>query len=232
MKKLTSLIIASMLVLSLAGCGAKTASQTGKNIIENAAEEGRNFEVQLDERTEKTHYEYGEDDLSLVDTNSGSKITLGMSEADVEKVTGSAEQNDGDYRVYDGVVVRYKDNAAVSFIVASGQFKDGKETRYKTTRGVGIGTSAEDFKKAYGDSYTQGEEETAADGEVSKSASRAVRYFEKDGKKINFLGTALSDEQKAADTTNYYMQDFMFSNETGNIATIRISLMSAATGGM
>lgn len=232
MKKLKSVILASTLVLLLAGCGAKTASQAGKNIVEKATEEGRKYDVQLDERTEKTHYEYGEDDLSLVDTNSGNKITLGMSEQDVEKITGSAEQKDGDYRVYDGVVVKYQDNAAVSFIVASGQFKDGKETRYKTTRGVGIGTSAEDFKKAYGDSYTQGEEETTANGEVSKSASKAVRYFEKKDKKINFLGTTLSDEQKAADTTHYYMQDFMFSNETGNVATMRISLMSAATGGM
>lgn len=232
MKKLTATILALTLMLSLAACGKKTVSQMGENIVQNVTEEGRKYDVQLDERTEGTHYEYGEDDLSLVDTNSGNKITLGMSEADVEKVTGSAEQKDGDYRVYDGVVVRYTDNAAVSFIVASGQFKDGKETRYKTTRGVGIGTSAEDFKKAYGDSYTQGGEETTADGEVSKSASRAVRYFKKDGKKINFLGTALSDEQKAEDTTNYYMQDFMFSNETGNIATMRISLMSAATGGM
>ena len=58
------------------------------------------------------------------------------------------------------------------------------------------------------------------------------RYFEKDGSKVTFLGTSLTSEQKAEDTSNYYMQDFMFSNTSGNIATMRISLMSAATGCM
>lgn len=230
MKKTVALIIAIISAFSLAACGEKPISQTGKNIVENSVNSGRKYDVQIDERTEDTKYEYGEDDLSLVDTDSGNKITLGMTEADIETIAGAPEQIDRDYRIYDGLVVKYSNGTAVSFIVASGQFKDGKETRYKTTRGVGIGTSAEDFKKAYGDSYIQGEDEVAADGEAEKTASKAVRYFEKDGKKLNFLGTELTHEQSSKnnkDRENYYQQDFMFGNSNGNIATIRISLLSA-----
>ena len=229
MKRIISVMLAAMLLVALTGCGEKTASQKGTNVVQKAepTEEGRNFDVEVDERTEKTQYEYGEDDLSLIDTNSGQKIVLGMTEEAVEAIAGAPAQKDGDYRVYDGVVVRYIDGQAVSFIVASGQFKDGAETRYKTSRGIGVGSSADDFKKAYGDSYTEGGEETAADGETTKTASNAVRYFKKDGNKVEFLGTSLTSEQKAEDTSNYYMQDFMFSNESGNIATLRVSLWSA-----
>ena len=232
MKKITSLLMVLLtMVALLAGCSEKTASQTGANIVpsEQSQSEDRNFEVKLDERDEKTQYEYGEDDLSLIDTVSGKGIVLGMTEQEIEEVAGTPERVDNEYKIYDGVVVKYKDGAAVSFIVSSGQFKDGKETRYFTSRGVGVGTSAEDFKKAYGDSYTEGEEETdESTGETSKVASRAVRYFKKDGRKVEFLGTKLTKEQKNEDTSGYYFQDFMFSNADGKIATIRITLMSEA----
>lgn len=228
MKNFVLFIIGSIMILSLVGCGAKTAGSTGGNIVKNDSGEGRAYDVTLDERTETTQYSYGEDDLSLIDTETGRKITLGMSESEIEEVTGAAEQTDMNDRTYDGVVVRYENGAAVSLIVSSGKFRDGKETRYKTARGVGIGTSAEDFKSAYGDSYAEGEENTdSATGEKSKEASRAVRYFEKDGNKLKFLGTELPKEQKAEDKSNCYMQDFMFSNADGTIATIRVGLLGA-----
>lgn len=221
-------LIAALLVMTVgfSGCG-----EGKENIvpITDAQNTDKNYEVVLDERDEKTQYEYSEDDLSLVDTVTGKKITLGMKTSEVEEVAGAPERIDNEYKIYDGVVVKYKDDTAVSFIVSSGQFKDGKETRYFTSRGIGVGTSAEDFKKAYGDSYNEGKEEIdESTGETSKSASRAVRYFEKDGRKVEFLGTSLSNEQKSGDTSGYYFQDFMFSNADGKIATIRITLMSEA----
>lgn len=229
---------AVLLTGALSGCGKKTASQTGENIVpvenseQNNGENKANYDVKLDERTADTQYSYGEDDISLVDTVSGKKIMLGMSEADIESITGAPEKNDGKYKIYDGVVVCYSDGKAVSFIVANGQFEGAALTRYKSSRGVGIGTSAEDFKKAYGDSYTEGGEEVDDKGNTEKNASRAVRYFKKDGSGMEFLGTKLTDEQKSGDTSNYYLQDFMFSNTDGTIATIRVSLLSAATGGI
>lgn len=230
-KQAAALLTAAMVIMTgLSACGKKTASQTGENILPSSNGDS-SVSVLLDERTEDTQYQYGEDDLSLVDTGSGKKITLGMTKAQIEEVCGEAVEADNQYTTYDGVVVRYDGDMAVSLIV-NGKFKDGKEKRFYTTRGVCVGTSAEDFKKAYGDSYSEGEETTEKDGTVSKSASRAVRYFEKDGNSINFLGTKLSSEQKSGDTSGYYIQDFMFSNQTGNIATIRVSLLSAARGGM
>lgn len=230
MRKTFATIIATMVVISLlSGCGDKPVSQTGENIIENTTGEGNKFEVQLDERTEETKYEYGEDDLSLVDTMSGKKITLGMSQAEIQEITGESEQTDRDVLIYDGVMVKYKDGVAVSFMVSNGKFKEGKEKRYKTTRGVGIGTTAEDFAKAYGDGYPGGDDTTDESGDTFKVAAGAVRYFKKDGRKIEFLGTEPPSEEENAE---YYIQDFMFSNKTGNIATLRISLTSAAKGGM
>ncbi len=225
MKK-TLAFIAALLVMvaGFSGCG-----KSNENIVPttDAHNTDKNYEVVLDERDEKTQYKYIEEDLSLVDTVTGKKITLGMKTDKIEEITGAPERVDNEYKIYDGVVIKYKDAAAVSFIVSNGQFKDGKETRYFTSRGVGIGTSAEDFKKAYGDSYTEGKEETdESTGETSKSASKAVRYFKKDGRKVEFLGTNLSDEQKSGDMSGYYFQDFMFSNADGRIATIRITLMS------
>ncbi len=225
MKKALALI-AALLVMTVgfSGCG-----ESNENIvpITDAQNTDKNYEVVLDERDEKTQYEYSEDDLSLVDTVTGKKITLGMKASEIEEVAGAPERIDNEYKIYDGVVVKYKDDTAVSFIVSNGQFKDGKETRYFTLRGIGVGTSAEDFKKAYGDSYNEGKEEIdESTGETSKAASRAVRYFEKDGRKVEFLGTSLSGEQKSGDTSGYYFQDFMFSNADGKIATIRITLMS------
>ncbi len=224
---------------TLCGCGKKTASQTGENIVpvenseQNNSENKANYEVKLDERTRDTQYSYGEDDISLVDTVSGKKIVLGMSETDIESIAGEPSKIDGSYKIYDGVVVRYGDGKAVSFIVANGQFEGAALTRYKSSRGVGVGTSAEDFKKAYGDSYTEGSETVdEKTGNTEKNASRAVRYFKKDGSDMEFLGTRLTDEQKSGDTSNYYLQDFMFSNADGKIATIRVSLLSAAAGGI
>ena len=97
-----------------------------------------------------------------------------------------------------------------------------------------MGTTRDDFSKAYGDNVNQGSESTDENGNVEKTASRAVRYFEKDGSDTEFLGTKLTSEQKSRRThkSNYYIQDFMFSNKDGNIATMRVNLYEAAFGGM
>lgn len=243
-------VIGAAAALSLAailgGCGKKTASQTGENIVpieqpqdgtqgdNGNAENAPKYEVKLDERTADTQYSYGEDDISLVDTVSGKKIVLGQTKAEIESVTGEAKETDADYVTYDGVIVRYADDKAVTLLVSNGKFEGNSATRYKTSRGVGLGTTRDDFSKAYGDNVNQGSESTDENGNVEKTASRAVRYFEKDGSDMKFLGTKLTSEQKSKnnDKSNYYIQDFMFSNKDGNIATMRVSLYEAAFGGM
>ena len=139
-------VIGAAAALSLAavlgGCGKKTASQTGENIVpieqpqegrqgdNGNAENAPKYEVKLDARTADTQYSYGEDDISLVDTVSGKKIVLGQTKAEIESVTGEAKETDADYVTYDGVIVRYADDKAVTLLVSNGKFEGNSATRY------------------------------------------------------------------------------------------------------
>lgn len=208
-------------VVSLTGCGKKTASSTGENIVKNEQpQNNRDYDVKLDERTPDTQYKYAEDDLTLVDTVSGKKIGLGMSRDEIEKITGEPTRTDAEYKYYDGVIVAYKDDTAEALVTASGPFEGEAATRYKTSRGVYIGMSAEDFKKAYGDEYAEGAESTNEKGEAEKSASSATRYFKKSGNKIEYIGQNLDS---GSDTAGVYFQDFMFSKKDNTVATIKIA---------
>lgn len=220
-------------LITLGGCRKKTLSESGENVVKTGEGQTRGYEVLLDERSEETRYQYGEDDLSMIDTVSGKKVTLGMKKTEVEAVTGEPKLVDRNTNIYDGIVVKYDNDTAVMLSVSDGVFNDESGTRYSTLRGVDLGTTMEDFQKAYGADYSPGGESTDEDtGEIVKEASRATRYFKKKGNKVEFLGTSLTSEQKAEDTSSYYFQDFMFSNKTGNVAAIRVSLYSAATGGL
>lgn len=239
LKETAALLTALSLSVTLfTGCGKeKTASSTGSNIVpKNTASSTvsgdsqspvQNYEVQLDERDESTKYQYGLDDLSLVDTVSGKKITIGMTKEQVEEITGAPKVTDRNYLTYDGVVVYYREDGTVgSLIVSGGQFREELEsTRYRSSRGVGLNTDFSDFVKAYGDQYNQRKEDQAeAEGEPpTETPANAIRYFRMDGKKVEYLGTTLTDEMKKNGTENLYMQDFMFDRETNQIITMRIS---------
>ena len=235
MKKIRLISIALIVctIYVFGGCRKKTASESGENIVKTGEGQERNYEVLLDERDENTQYQYGEDDLSFIDTVTGKKVALGMKKADLEEIAGEPELVDRNTVTYDGIVVKNDNDIAVMLSVSSGVFEGEKGTRYSTSRGIHIGSTAEDFKKAYGADYSEGSQSTdEVTGESIKEASRATRYFKKSGRKIEYLGTKLTSELKSEDTSNYYLQDFMFSNSTGNIATMRVSLYSAVTGGL
>lgn len=226
---LTLTVIGIFGIITFSGCEEKPVSETGNNIVktdaaENSNGQPREYDVILDERSEDTAYSYAENDLCLIDTVSGKKVTLGMSKDEIESICGEAVRTDRNTTIYDGIVVTYKDDKAVSLSVSSGVFDGDSATRYKTSRGIAIGMSHTDFFKAYGSDYVQGSD--SSDEELGKTPSRATRYFKKDGKKYEFLGTSLTKEQERAVDENYYIQDFMFSNETGNIATMRVALYS------
>ncbi len=219
-------LLAALLLSSaaLSGCRKKTASSTGENIVKSEQPQGnREYDVKLDERTKETQYQYGDDDLSLVDTVSGKKISLGMSRDEIEKITGEATKTDAEYKYYDGVIVAYNDDKAEALVTASGPFDGDTATRYKTSRGIYIGMPMEDFKKAYGDEYSEGTESTNEKGETEKSASRATRYFKKSGSKIEYIGQNLESNQKKGDTSGIYFQDFMFSKNDNTVATVKIA---------
>lgn len=233
LKQAIAILTAALLsVTMLTGCGTKkTASSTGSNIIQKSeAQEGdtsdvKNYEVQLDERDEDTMYQYGMDDLSFVDTVTGQRVTIGMSAEELEKVAGEPMTVDNNYRIYDGLIVQYNtENQAVALLISGGLFQsESQGTRFKTGRGVGLLTDRDDFVKAYGDLYNEGETETDENGDVViKKLSNAVRYFAVDGKKVTYLGTELTGEMEQEYQGKLYMQDFMFDREANQVTTMRV----------
>lgn len=233
LKQAIAILTAAVLsVTMLTGCGTpKTASSTGSNIIQKSeAQEGdtsdvKNYEVQLDERDEDTMYQYGMDDLSFVDTVTGQRVTIGMSAEELEKVAGEPMTVDNNYRIYDGLIVQYNaENQAVALLISGGLFQsESQGTRFKTGRGVGLLTDRDDFVKAYGDLYNEGETETDENGDVViKKLSNAVRYFAVDGKKVTYLGTELTEEMEQEYQGKLYMQDFMFDREANQVTTMRV----------
>lgn len=235
MKKIRFISIALIVctIFVFGGCRKKTASESGENIVKIGDGQNKNYEVVLDERDEDTQYQYGEDDLSFIDTVTGKKIAIGMSKAEVEEIAGEPELVDRNTTVYDGIVITYYNDVVVMMSISNGYFEGEKGMRYSTSRGIHIGSSVEDFKKAYGADYRKGSQSVDEDtGESVEIPSRAERYFKKDGRKIEFLGTGLTSEIKEEDPSKFYMQDYMFSDNTGNVVTMRVSLYSAVTGGL
>lgn len=227
MKKVISIALASMLAVSavtLAGCGKNeqnTNSARETVPSQTKAEEYVN-NVEAEKRDKDSQYAYDLKDLSLIDTLSGKSIALGMTASEIEAVTGGAIQTDKEYKVYDGVVVKYSDDKAASLIVG-GKFSGDSLKRYKTSRGIGIGTNVSDFKKAYGDEVSKSEKDDI------NTASTAARYFKKNGDKLEYLG-AKADNISSKDP-DVYIADFMFGKDSGEVTSIRISLMKDATGG-
>lgn len=245
LKKILAMTMAlSLAATLLVGCGKKdetaklsgddtsmTASSKGSNIVRKSEpQEGddsqkKNFEVQLDERTEETQFLFGLEDLSFIDTVTGEKVTIGMTEEALGKVAGTPIASDQNYRIYDGLIVQLdEENKVVSLLVSGGLFLDANQgTRFMSCRGVGLHTSLEDFTKAYGALYNEKQTQTAEDGTVTnETAGSAVRYFVVDGEKVEYLGTELTNEQKDAYTGKIYMQEFMFDKETNAVSAMRV----------
>ena len=242
-KKIIAILAAMTLAASmLTGCGKKGEEKSEQNNIipkassqQNDSEESetksdessrpeKQFEVVLDERSEEEKYQYSIDDLSLVDTVTGKKISVGMKLEEVEAIAGNSLTDDKNYRVYDGLIVQFSDEGnVVSMIASGGMFPNAEQaTRYMSVRGVGINTSFEDFAKAYGDLYN---EASGNDSSGNSTPANAMRYFKVDGDKVAYLGETLSDDLKAEaeKKQNIFVQYFMFEKETNIVSAMRIS---------
>ncbi len=226
---MTALVLATTMCT---GCGKKeTASSKGSNIIQKSKpQEGdtsseKNYEVKLDQRDEDTMYQYGMDDLSFVDTVTGESVFVGMSVKKLEEVTGEPITVDNNYRIYDGLIVQFdQQEKAVALLISGGLFQsEAQGTRFKTSRGVGLSTGLDDFVKAYGDLYNEGQTEMDENGEVViKKLSNAVRYFAVDGRKVEYLGTELTEDSKNEYSGKIYMQDFLFDREENRVTMMRV----------
>lgn len=238
MKKNTVLVIVLAVIVAASaffiyGMARRGANQTvGSNVVRrdtaqqsSDGESGdaqipqRPYDVVLEERSAEEQYAYDLRDLSLIDTESGKAITVGMEKDKIEEITGTATETHPTFTVYDGVVVQYtKENTAASLVVSSGQFRDDAQaSRYRTARGVGILTSFADFEKAYGEKHR----EKTENGETKMPAS-AIRYFKVEGKKVIYLGDNQNDAMDVQTDENVYMQDFIFDSETNCITAMRI----------
>ena len=253
LKNLTILSVSAILALStLTACGDKqqtggtasnTTSQTqsgekqGSSIDygENAAKD-MPFKVDLKENSEEESYNFTGDDLTLINTESGTSIWPGMTTAQLEAIVGAPIKTDGDYKIYNGLVVKYENDIAMSLIVSEGNIQENNQTagRFMTTRGVAIGTSIDDFKKAYG-SQTAERSETITDENGNKVVDEsttetvgAIRYMRRgaDGS-VTYLGGELTDEEARKGTSDVYIIDFTFDNAANIIATIRVSAYDA-----
>lgn len=225
------LILVCLSSVCLSGCiHRKTASSQGTNIIKKAepqegdTSETKNFEVELDKRPGKTKYQYDMDDLSFVDTVTGKKVIIGMTSSEIEAIAGQPITDAGTHCVYDGLIVQYENDQSVALIVSGGLFtNEAQSTRFMSSRGVGLRTGYDDFVKAYGDLYNEGEQETTQEGEtIIKSLDSAVRYFMVDGTRVEFLGTKLTEEMKQQYAGKLYMQDFSFEHAENKLTTMRV----------
>lgn len=224
-------------VTMLCACGKDGEQKTegasaGSNIIQKSEpQEGdtsanKNFEVQLDKRDEKTAYEFSMADLSFVDTVTGKSVSIGMSMKELEEVAGESMVEDNRYRIYDGLIAQFDDDAkVVSLLVSGGIFQnEAQGTRFVTTRGVTLLTGFDDFVKAYGDLYTTREATATVEGEiVIKPTNSAVRYFALDDKKVEYLGDTLNEEDKSKYEGKIYLTEFMFDSESNQVSGMRVA---------
>lgn len=180
----------------------------GDNITQN---ENGGVSVALEDLDEDAQKEYDTDDLGFVDTQTGGFITIGMSRADIEAIIGAPVSNQVDSSFYDGIGVQYKDDVACTIAISTGQITEGMNAqRFVTSRGVGLGTSIDDFKKAYGD-------ETGTVLSETTTTTLTSRIFQRDGDNFTYIGTEPGDA-----TTDLYSQEFMLDSETNTVIGISI----------
>ena len=224
-------MIAALSLSALSGCGKKAGTpEVVKTEGEGAPGElpshNQQYEVKLEERSASQQHQYNDNDLCFVDAVSGKTIRLGMSQKEVEEISGAPLQKSTNHCVYDGLIVLYDSNqTAISLLVSDGVFGEDKKqsTRYTTNRGVKLGTPLADFQKAYGEEYNKVEPQKDDKGEIVKTPSNAVRYFSLDGDKSEYLGDGVLDaQQKAQYGDKLYLQQFTFDPETETVMSMSI----------
>ena len=122
-----------------------------------------------------------------------------------------AVSNQVDSSFYDGIGVQYRDDVACTIAIATGQITEGMNAqRFVTSRGVGLGTSIDDFKKAYGD-------ETGTDLSETTTTTLTSRIFQRDGDNFHLYRHGTGDA-----TTELYSQEFMLDSETNTVIGVSI----------
>ena len=104
--------------------------------------------------TEFAPNEFTLDDLKIFDSKLGLFLHLGMSEEEITKIYGKADETDmfGN-QVYEGLQILYRDQIAVKFSFSA---SNNLTSRFKTFRQIGLGDTQEKVLANYGknDVYT------------------------------------------------------------------------------
>ena len=194
----------------------------GSNITEK---EGGGVSVSVAPREGDERYNFENDDLGFVDTESGALLKIGMSSEDVEKLIGAPRTVDRDgFRIYSGIVIKYDDNGNASqMIVAAGNMEgDDNPNRFVSPRGVKLSTTLDEFKSVYGDEYNEPSQAAEGDESIKSSAMMAVRYYAKNGDTFNYLGGSYTKENKPENDADFIMQTFLFSTETKTVSVMSV----------
>ncbi|BFH64791.1 hypothetical protein [Paenibacillus azoreducens] len=93
-------------------------------------------------------------DLGFFDKKTGSMISLGMKQHEVEQVLGTGEEKKESIEYAGKLEVYYVDDKAAGIRL----WTDEPQSRYVTTRNIGKGYSFDEVKSVYGDPSTQAED--------------------------------------------------------------------------
>ena len=192
------------------------------NITENT--EG-GVTVALEERAAEERYNFENEDLGFVDTESGALIKIGMSADEIESLIGQPRVIDVEYRVYNSIVVQYdNDMKAVKLIVAMGNMEQNDNPqRFVSPRGIKLSSSLDEFKSVYGDEYFEGTDTADSNSsDAMNGATRAIRYYSKDNDNYTYIGQSYTNETKPENDSDLIMQTFLFEAGTNNITVITI----------
>lgn len=195
-----------------------------KASLDNIEKTENGVTVSLDKREGDDRYSFENEDLGFVDTKSGALLKLGMTSDEIESLIGKPKSIDLEYRVYDGIVIEYNnDMETVKLIVASGNMKDDDESqRFVTPRGLTLMSSFDDFTNVYGDEYYPADTSDGGENSGMNGATRAVRYYAKDGSSYSYIGQGYTKDTKPEDDKNLISQMFIFEPGSNSVSAITV----------
>lgn len=107
---------------------------------------------------------YSQSDLSLYDTETNKEIHLGMTKEEIEDALGEPLEKTDHFPYYDapGISIGFRDGISVLFALKKVEESEGENDseedvagRFKTSRGITVNSSYEDFQKKYPASIRQ-----------------------------------------------------------------------------
>lgn len=93
------------------------------------------------------------EDLGIDDALSGAQVRLGMTREEIEGLLGEPDDERWGRDMYEGLQVFYRDNKAAGFIVDP---SDNETNRYRTPKGIGLGSPYRHILSQYGSPRSQG----------------------------------------------------------------------------